>query len=211
MHVKSFVVSPVASNCYVVAESDGPGSSAILIDPGDLQLNHVFTYIDEMQFDIRAVWLTHAHFDHVLGVDLVRSKYGVPAFVHARDLPLWDMLAETVRKWIGQEVPSLKAPDGYFAEGDILSVGDTSFRVWETPGHSPGSVCFVADDVAFTGDTLFAGSIGRTDLPLSDSEEMQRSLKKLLDWPNRLSLYPGHMHATTMELERKTNPFLQNL
>jgi len=211
LHIKSFVVSPVASNCYVVATSPDKGSPAVVIDPGDIELDAVFNYIREMAFDVQAVWLTHAHFDHVLGVDLVRDKYGVKALVHSDDLALWDGLQETVRKWMGQEVTALRAPDGFIADGDVVSLGSNKFRVWHTPGHSPGSVCFVSDEIAFTGDTLFAGSIGRADLPLSDGQAMQLSLQKLMQLPDTLQLYPGHMQPTTMQRERASNPFLQNI
>ena len=210
MKIKSFVVSPVQSNCYVLSESDEAGSKAVIIDPGDINLQQVFDYIDEQGFQIIANWNTHAHFDHIMGVDIVRNRYNVPSYVHKADLPIWTELAQTVQAWIGQNVEPLNPPDGFFEDGDILCLGNDKFTVFHSPGHSPGSVCFVGTDIVFTGDTLFAGSIGRTDLPLSSGKAMFNSLKRLLEWQDHLVLYPGHMQSTTMERERRTNPFLQD-
>ncbi|MBX5436497.1 MAG: MBL fold metallo-hydrolase [Alicyclobacillaceae bacterium] len=210
MRIDAFVVSPIESNCYVVAEDDREGADAVIIDPGDTELGRVFDFIDGRRLHVVAVWNTHAHLDHVMGVDVVRRRYGVPAFLHPADEPLWHTLAEQTRNLLGREVPPLDPPDHALSEGQILMLGRHRFRVWHTPGHSPGSVCFVHDAVAFTGDTLFAGTIGRTDLRLSDPAAMEASLARLLEWPDQLKLYPGHMGTTTMERERRTNPFLQH-
>ncbi|MCL6632831.1 MAG: MBL fold metallo-hydrolase [Alicyclobacillus herbarius] len=211
MRVDVFVVSPFGSNCYVLAADDRAGAEAVIIDPGDTALEPVFTHIDKRGWRVTAVWNTHAHIDHVLGVDAVRHRYGVPAFVHAADQPLWEAVPEYAQLWLGQSAAALAPPDGFFADGDTVSVGGRKFTVWHTPGHSPGSVCLVGNDFVLTGDTLFAGSIGRTDLPLSDADEMTNSLRRLLELDDSLVLYPGHMQATTMGKERKTNPFLRSL
>ncbi len=211
MKIQSFVVSPVQSNCYVVSESDESGSKAVIIDPGDLNLQQVFDYIDSKGFQVIANWNTHAHFDHVMGVDIVRNRYHIASYVHEADLPIWNQLTQSVQAWMGKVVEPLNPPDGFFEDGDTISLGNEKFTVFHTPGHSPGCVCFVGTDVVFTGDTLFAGSIGRTDLPLSNGKAMLDSLKRLLDWPDHLVLYPGHMQSTTMERERRMNPFLQDI
>lgn len=211
MKIQSFVVSPLASNCYVLSLAPEEGHLAVIIDPGYVELGDVFRYIDENQLEVVAVWNTHAHLDHVMGVDLVRSRYKVPAYVHKADVPLWNNVADMAKSWLGQEVSSLRDPDGYWQEGDEVALGNHHFRIWHTPGHSPGSVVLVGDKVAFTGDTLFAGSIGRTDLPLSDPQAMQDSLVKLLALPDDLELYPGHMNPTSLGRERQTNFFLKGL
>lgn len=211
MKIQSFVVSPLASNCYVLSLDAEEGHHAVVIDPGYVELGDVLRYIDANQLEVVAVWNTHAHLDHVMGVDLVRRRYNVPAYVHKDDLPLWENVAAMAQSWLGQEVPSLRDPDGFWQEGDEVSLGDHSFNIWHTPGHSPGSVVLVGDECAFTGDTLFAGSIGRTDLPLSDPQAMQDSLIKLLALPDELELYPGHMNSTTMGRERHSNFFLRDL
>jgi hydroxyacylglutathione hydrolase len=209
MKIHSFVVSPLASNCYVVAETDAPGAKAVVIDPGDTVLDPVVSCIEEGRLSLQAIWCTHAHLDHVMGVDILRRRYGVPAIVHAADRPLWDTVHETVRQWLGRDMAPLAPPDDTWQEGDVIRLGSLRFTVWHTPGHSPGSVCLVGDEVAFTGDTLFAGSVGRTDLPFSDPAAMRTSLCRVLEWPDHLRLYPGHMGATLMSHERQWNPFLQ--
>ena len=211
MRLRAFVVSPIGSNCYVIAEDAAQGNQAVIVDPGDVSLDPVFDYIAKEHLEVVAVWNTHAHFDHVAGVDVVRNKFQVPAWVHADDLPLWDNLPAVMQQWLGKSVDALRAPDHFWKDGDVVALGQNKFTVWHTPGHSPGSVCLVGEQLVFTGDTLFAGSIGRTDLPLSDSQAMMKSLQRLLDLPDALELFPGHMQSTTMQRERMTNPFLRSV
>jgi hydroxyacylglutathione hydrolase len=211
MKIQSFVVSPLRSNCYVLAESDTAGAKAVIIDPGDRQLEPVLTYIKDHGLDLQAVWATHAHVDHVMGVDVIRQTFGVPAYVHSADSALWSNMHRDARDWIGANVAALAPPDAFIEEGQVLSCGDLSFTVQHTPGHSPGSVCLVGDSVVFTGDTLFANGVGRTDLPGGSFAELNQSLKRLLELPNELEIYPGHMGSSTIGLERRINPFLQNL
>ncbi|MBX6351766.1 MAG: MBL fold metallo-hydrolase [Thermoflavifilum sp.] len=211
MIIQSFVVSPFASNCYILAEADSPGARAVVIDPGDLALEPVISWLTERRLSVEAIWCTHAHLDHVMGVDVLRRHFPVPAIIHPADRPLWDTVHLTVRQWLGRDMAPLAPPDATWDEGDEVQLGSLRFRIWHTPGHSPGSVCLVGDEIAFTGDTVFAGSIGRTDLPGSDPAAMQRSLKRVLDWPDELILYPGHMGKTVMKHERQWNPFLQDL
>lgn len=211
MKLSAFVISPIGSNCYVLAESEQPGAKAVVIDPGDTALQPVFNYINEHQFQVEAVWNTHGHFDHVMGVDLVRRKYNVPAYLHGLDVVVWDTMPEVTKQWLHRDVEPLSPPDQLWSGGDVATLGSLAFEIWHTPGHSPGSICLVGDEIAFTGDTLFAGSIGRTDFPLSSPEDMQSSLKRLLTLSDGLVVYPGHMRSSTIETERRTNPFLANL
>ncbi len=205
MNVKTFVLSPLQSNCYVVCD----GADCVVVDPGDVELEPVFEYIRENSLTVTAIWCTHAHFDHVLGVDLARQAFSVPALVHESDLPEWDDVPSRAKNWLSRDYPVLAPPDGTFKDNDTLFVGKRRFTVMHTPGHSPGSACFVGDTVAFTGDTLFAGTIGRTDLERSDPIAMQKSLQRLLALDDSLTLYPGHMQRTTMGDERAGNPFLK--
>ncbi|MCL6626788.1 MBL fold metallo-hydrolase [Alicyclobacillus shizuokensis] len=211
MHVEAFVVSPFGSNCYVLAVAEDAGSPAVIVDPGDVSLDPVFAHIEEKGWRVTAVWNTHAHIDHVLGVDVVRQRYGVPAYVHRADLPLWQQVPEYAQMWLGRTVDKLAPPDAFYEDGDEVSLAGLTFSVWHTPGHSPGSVCLIGSELAFTGDTLFAGTIGRTDLPLSDAAAMEASLRRLLALDDGLQLYPGHMQSTSMAVERRTNPFLRSL
>lgn len=212
MKVQAFALSPALSNCYVVSTTDEPGAQAVLIDPGDTELEPVFDYIEAHKFQVKAIWLTHAHVDHALGVDIARDKYGVPVLVHPHDYEDW--WAQTHvwgKQMMGRDAEALRHPDGFIHDGDVLTLGENRFTVWHTPGHSRGCVLFVGSEIAFTGDTVFKGTIGRLDLPHGDEEAMQQSLKRVLGLQDELTLYPGHMGSTTMAAERKTNPFLRNL
>ncbi|QQE77447.1 MBL fold metallo-hydrolase [Alicyclobacillus sp. SO9] len=211
MKIERFVISPLQSNCYVVSESEDPDAKAVVIDPGDTALSPVLTYIEEHRLKLTAVWCTHGHFDHVLGTDELRRRYGVPIFLHRSDFALWQQAHEHAKMWLNQDTAPLSVPDRFWTDGDVVSLGETSFSVWHTPGHSPGGVCLVGESIVFTGDTLFAGTIGRTDFPESDAEAMKSSLHRLLNLADTTQLYPGHMQATAMGHERKTNPFLLEL
>lgn len=209
--LSSFVISPIGSNCYVLSENGQHGAKAVIIDPGDTHLAPVFDYITENQLNVVAVWNTHGHFDHVMGVDVVRDRYGVPAYLHMSDVPVWDSMSAITERWLHKHVAPLAPPDHLWSDGDMAELGGLCFEIWHTPGHSPGSICLVGEGIALTGDTLFAGSIGRTDFPLSSPVDMQKSLQRLLTLPDDTPIYPGHARASTLEVERKTNPFLVNL
>nr|WP_242549117.1 MBL fold metallo-hydrolase [Alicyclobacillus mali (ex Roth et al. 2021)] len=208
VEIRRFVISPIQSNCYVLAESWERGANAVVIDPGDLALDPVFSFIDEVGLKLVANWNTHGHFDHVIGVDHLRQRYGVPSYLHRDDLVTWNRAPHWYRAYLADDAPDLRQPDAWLQDGDELTLGDETFTVWHTPGHSPGSVCLVGKRVVFSGDTLFAGTIGRVDLEGSDPGAMQASLKRILQWPDELEIYPGHGPATRMGHERKHNRFL---
>lgn len=211
MELQTFVLSPFQSNCYVLSSSLEQGASAVVIDPGDIDMSPVLNYIHKNGLRVEAVWATHAHVDHVMGVDVVRKEFGVPAYVHEADAVLWSEMAADAKRWLSVDVPTLAPPDAYLGEGDCLSCGDMSFIVWHTPGHSRGSICLIGDEIAFTGDTLFAQGVGRTDLPGGSWTHLNQSLHRLLELPGQIRIYPGHMGSSTMSVERQINPFLQDL
>lgn len=211
MLIKTFVLSPLRSNCYILADADSRGASAVIIDPGDTDVQPVIDYIGSHGLQVQAIWATHAHFDHVMGIDVLRRTFNIPAYVHAEDIPLWREMHQSVKQWLGRDVPPLSDPDGTFGEGDGLTCGDLSFHVLHTPGHSPGGVCLLSETVAFTGDTLFAQSVGRTDLPGGNFAVLSTSLKRLLELSDDVTIYPGHMGTSTIGVERKINPFLLDL
>lgn len=209
MDIRRFVVSQIQANCYVVSESLDKGAHAVIIDPGDTRLDEVFAYIDEHQFHIVANWNTHAHFDHVLGVDHVRNTYHCPSYLHPDDEVVWDEVPARAQEWTGEQAAPLRKPDEYYSDGDEVRLGDEVFTVWHTPGHSPGGVCLVGREWVFTGDTLFRSTIGRTDLPHADKAAMDNSLTRLLTLPQHLVVYPGHGDFTTMEQEQAHNRYLR--
>jgi hydroxyacylglutathione hydrolase len=192
-------------NCYFVID-EASGACAI-IDPGeDAGL---------IAFKLRAagvtpvgIWLTHAHIDHVLGVPRLRAESGAPVYLHPADRVLYDHAPEQALAF-GLRAERLPEPDQELNPGDVLRVGALEFRVGHAPGHSPGSVVFQGPGVAFVGDVLFQGSIGRTDLPGGDFETLVKSIEReLLTLPDATIVYSGHGPETTIGRERRTNPFL---
>jgi len=192
-------------NCYLVVDEQA-GECAV-VDPGE-EAGLILHKLAATGAKPVAIWLTHAHIDHVLGVPRVAAETGVPVWLHSADRPLYDAVPEQAA-WFGLEAPALPPPDRTFAHGDTVRVGGLAFQVRHTPGHSPGSVCLVGPGVVLGGDVLFAGSIGRTDLPGGDFETLIASIEReLLSLPEATIVYCGHGPETTVGHERRSNPFL---
>ena len=187
---------------------DERAGECAIVDPGE-EAGLILHKVKETGTKPVAIWLTHAHLDHVLGVSRVAADTGAPVWLHPADRPLYDAVPDQAA-WFGLAPPEpLPAPDQELAHGARLTVGDVSFEVRHAPGHSPGSVCLVGPGVALSGDVLFAGSIGRTDLPGGDFETLIASIEReLLPLPDDTILYSGHGPETTIGRERHTNPFL---
>ncbi len=192
-------------NCYILADPET--GDAVIIDPGedsDLFLRRMETE----GFTLRAVWLTHAHLDHILGVKDIVERSGAPLHMHPADRPLYDGIAEQ-GAWLGVQAPQPPAPDHELAHGDVLQLGGLEFEVRHVPGHSPGSVAFVGHGVAIVGDAIFAGSVGRVDLPGGDGGTLLASIRdQLMTLPDETIVYSGHGPETTVGAERRTNPFV---
>ena len=192
-------------NCYLVVD-EASGQCAI-IDPGE-DVGLIARTLAAAQVRPVAIWLTHAHIDHVLGVAQVKQATGAPVYLHPADRALYDRVAEQAAAF-GMRVDRLPPPDRAFAHGDVVQVGELAFTVRHTPGHSPGSVSLVGQDVVFTGDVLFQGSIGRTDLLGGDFDTLIRSIEReLLSLPDGTIVYSGHGPETTIGRERRANSFL---
>ena len=193
-------------NCYLVI--DEAARQCAIVDPGE-EAGLILHKLEQTGARPIAIWLTHAHLDHVLGVPRVREATGAPVFLHPADRPLYDRVPEQAMAF-GLEAPGpLPAPDRVFAHDDRVQAGSLSFEVRHTPGHSPGSVSLVGEGVVFGGDVLFQGSIGRTDLPGGDFETLIRSIEReLLVLPDSTIVYSGHGPETTIGAERRANPFL---
>ena len=204
MLVTPFVCGPLQENCFLVAD-EGSGE-AVLVDPGD-DGDRLLAAVEAAGLRLVAVWLTHAHFDHVGGLAAIRRRSDAPVFLHPADRPLYDRAQASAAAW-GLAVEPPPAPDRELAEGDGVTVGSLRFDVLHTPGHAPGHVSFVGHGVAFVGDVLFAGSIGRTDLPLADPRAMADSLARLAALPPETVVHCGHGPSTTIDRERRTNPFV---
>jgi len=192
-------------NCYLVADQES--GDAVIIDPGE-DAGLFLAELGRRRWNPGAIWLTHAHIDHVMGVSAVREATGAPVYLHPADRQLYDHVADQAA-WMGLTVVSLPPPDHDLAAGDVLPVGRFEFTVGLTPGHSPGSVSFFHDGVVFGGDVLFRESVGRTDLPGGDSATLLASIRdRFLTLPDDTVVYSGHGPATTVGLERAHNPFL---
>ena len=192
-----------AENCYLLVA----GNEAVLIDPGE-EWERFLDEIERRGTRLVAIWLTHAHLDHILGVGEVQKATGAPIWLHPADRPLYDDLP-TQSMWLGFRSPPAPAPQYELAHGQVLSLGDHRFSVRHTPGHSPGSVSFIGSEVVFSGDALFSGSIGRSDLPGGDHETLIESIRReLLSLPDPTRVLSGHGPATTIGAERRGNPFL---
>ena len=199
-------VGPLACNCYIVG--DRATNEAIVIDPGG-DASEIIGAIDERDLEVRAIVATHAHFDHLVAAEVVRAHTGAPLYLHDSDRPLLDWFQESGLLFLGVELPPPPQVDNSPTEGDRLTVGRAELVVVHTPGHSPGSISLVSDAAVFSGDVLFADSIGRSDLPGGDTDELVASIHhKLFDLPDELAVYPGHGPPTTIGRERELNPFV---
>jgi glyoxylase-like metal-dependent hydrolase (beta-lactamase superfamily II) len=195
-----------AENCYLVI--DEASRRCAVIDPGeDAEL--IVRRVREAGVEPEAIWITHAHIDHVLGVPRLREATGAPVYLHPADRPLYDAIPEQAA-WFGLRADPLPAPDRAFAAGDRLRLGEAlEFVVRHAPGHSPGHVLLVGHGAMFGGDVLFQGSIGRTDLPGGSFETLMESIEReCMSLPDSTVVYPGHGPETTIGQERRTNPFL---
>ncbi len=192
-------------NCYVVADADQ--GDAVLIDPGE-EAERFLEVIADRGWRLTAIWLTHAHVDHIMGVAAVRAHHWVPTWLHPLDRPLYDALPQQ-GAWMGLSLQAPPAPTDDLTVGVPMRVGGLVFDVRHVPGHSPGSVAFIGHGVAFVGDVLFSGSVGRTDLPGGDGSALLASIRReLLSLPDSTVVYSGHGPATTIGAERGFNPFL---
>lgn len=207
MKIEVFADGAFAENSYLV-RCDESGS-AIVIDPG-AGAEPLMEVVREEDLSVAAILLTHAHVDHVEGVPAVRGHVEAPIHLHPEARPLYEAAPEQARRF-GVEFPSLPDPDRELAAGSTLEFGDCAFQVRYAPGHAPGHVIFWEEDagVAFVGDVVFRGSIGRTDLPGGDFRRLMRSIREeILTLPPSTRLFSGHGPETTVEDERTGNPFL---
>lgn len=212
MILQTFAVGPLACNCTIVA--DETSGEAIVVDGGD-GVDDVVTRLSQLRLRAKLLVHTHAHIDHIADLGRLRALTGGRGLLHAADLPLYRTLALQAQ-WIGlTHAPAVVDLDGELYDGEELQAGDVRLRVLHTPGHTPGSVCFEAGDsrtepTLLTGDTLFAGSIGRWDLGGTSMEDIVASIgRKLLDYADVTPVIPGHGPFTTIGIERRSNPYLR--
>jgi hydroxyacylglutathione hydrolase len=205
MIVESRVVGPFEENCWLL--HDPVTGAGVLVDPGD-EPREIIAMVERVGSAPLAVWLTHAHLDHIGGIEGIRRRWpGIPVHLHAADLPVY-AYGERAARGYGIPFEQPAPPDRELHEGDELAIGAVTFKVWHLPGHAPGHVAFIGGGHCFSGDVLFAGSIGRTDLPLCDPIAMTRSLRRLTSLPPETQVHPGHGPETSIGAEIRDNPFL---
>jgi len=212
MITKMFTVGALYTNCYVVGCNET--KEALIIDPGfdtELVAKRILREADQLELQIKYIVNTHGHPDHIAGNGIVKKLTSAPILIHEYDAPMLTRATENLTMLFGLRTASLPPADRILHNGDAIKVGEVMLRVLHTPGHTRGSISILGNDVVFTGDTLFAGSIGRTDLPDSSPKEIMSSLKKLTILQDHIKVYPGHGPASTIGEEKKSNPFLQNL
>ncbi|MCI2058811.1 MAG: MBL fold metallo-hydrolase [Oscillibacter sp.] len=201
MKIATLQVGSIGTNCYIVCDEEK--KLCAVIDPGD-DGARVAERVRETGCAPVCILLTHSHYDHVGGVEeLLAACPGLPVYLNSRDLHPSDSPRARFL------FPTLPFETVNYDDGDTVRVGDLTFSVIATPGHTPGGVSLFCGDALFCGDTLFAGSMGRTDLAAGDGGQMTASLRRLGNLPGSPTVYPGHMELTDLETERQTNPFLQ--
>ncbi len=208
MILETFAVGPLQCNCTILG--DETAGEAIVVDPGD-EVGRIHRQLTHLGLKLKQILVTHAHIDHVGGAVQLKRLTGAPILLNENDLPLLQMMG-TQAAWLGIQTPATAPPDESLVEGMRVGLDTYPAQVLYTPGHTQGSVSlhFVPLKMLIAGDTLFAGSIGRTDLPGGDFDQIMNSIAtRLLALPDETKVIPGHGPLTTIGVERRTNPFLR--
>ena len=202
--MRGHVTGPLEENVFLLVDAET--KRAAIIDPG-IESEGLLETIQREHWRLDYIINTHGHFDHVFGNAFFKGRTGAELLIHEADLPLLERLVENSMVFGFRPSPSPR-PDRFLKEGDVLKLGGLELGVLHTPGHSPGGVTLPVADRLFVGDALFAGSIGRTDLPGGSHETLLASVRtKILTFPDETRVYPGHGPETTVGRERRTNPF----
>lgn len=205
MKIVSLTVGPIMGNCYLVYDEDT--KDALVVDPG-AEGSRIVRQIESLGLKVKYIVNTHGHSDHIGGNSSVKNSTGAKLFIHEEDASMLTDSRRNLSVFMGENL-NKPAPDGYLKEGDILEIGKLKFAVIHTPGHTRGGICLFGEGVVFSGDTLFEGSIGRTDLPGGSYNSIIKSIKeKLLVLDDEVVVYPGHGGSTSIGREKVINPFL---
>lgn len=206
MEIVTIPVGMLETNCYLVW--DDP-AQAVLIDPG-AQPDKIAAVVKDYHVTVKAILLTHGHFDHTGAVADLQKRYGIPVVAHTMEQELLEMSAEEHVRLLGMGAHQPVVVDRYLEDEEMFEIGDLKFRCLHTPGHTKGSCVYLCGAVLFSGDTLFQGTVGRTDFYGGDYGQMLQSAKRLADLPESYRVLCGHGPETMLETERVTNPYLQS-
>jgi glyoxylase-like metal-dependent hydrolase (beta-lactamase superfamily II) len=205
MIIKKLAVGPIMANCFIVGCNET--REAAVIDPGD-EADRILLTLAQAKLTVKQIVNTHGHFDHVGANKRLKAATAAPILIHALDAPMLSMLSRSAAAW-GMSAEDSPSPDRTIDEGDVIQFGTLRLQVIHTPGHTPGGVSLIADGCVFVGDTLFAGSVGRTDFPGGDFGTLKSSIqKKLFTLGDELKVFTGHGPETTIGEEKRHNPFV---
>ncbi|MBM4141262.1 MAG: MBL fold metallo-hydrolase [Nitrospira sp.] len=207
MIIKKLVVGPLENNCYSIA--DEITKETLVIDPGD-EPDRILELINENNFKVKYILCTHAHLDHVGAVPDIKKETGAKIVIHRDEYEIYKRASEQAAIW-GYELDPLPEPEIFISDGDKLEIGNLKLEVLHTPGHSPGGICLYGEGILITGDTLFAGSVGRTDFYGGDIEKLKRSFKRLMSLSNKVKILPGHGPESTIGKEKESNFFFYEI
>lgn len=205
MIIHTLIVGIVETNCYIV-ETDN--KNAVIIDCGD-EADRILQFVEEKGLTVKQIFLTHGHFDHICAVADIVLKTGAEVFVHEKDAPM--LINANLSLASAVPVIKFKPVTNYnlISDGDVIALDELEFKVMHTPGHTSGGVCYICGGAIFSGDTLFAGTVGRVDLPNGSFNEILKSVAKLAALHGNYTVYSGHGNATTLDIERETNVYIK--
>ena len=207
---ETFPVGQLQCNCTILG--DETTREAVVVDPGD-NIPQIIALLKKHALTVKQIVITHAHIDHIAGAQQLKKLAGAPILYSQKDLPLVAMM-DVQAGWLGIPTPEVAPPDADLVNGLAIKAGEIQGEVIHTPGHTQGSSCIYLpkESLLLAGDTLFAGSVGRTDLPGGDTRTLIKSIReRLLSLPDKTLVIPGHGNSTSIEVERESNPFLQDV
>jgi len=207
MKIETFVVGQLQNNCYVIYDENT--REALVVDPGD-EPDRIQDFMKETNLTVKYIVCTHAHFDHIGALMEIKESTEAGIVIHRDDLPIYSSAQQHAAMW-GFQIDPLPEPEVFVTEGDVLTLGRLKFQVMHTPGHSPGGICLFGEGILITGDTVFAGSVGRTDLPGGNIRELKKSFARLMDLPPSTQILPGHGPSSTIQREQAMNFFIHEI